>query len=155
MKFITIQQVQVLLKMLVKIIKCPYDFSNINTGNDNVNNFTHTWNREKIKSCTRLKYHFAHSPFRYLIYRLIPASFQKRKGLQTSRFQCFEWMSVYTLTTVWNHCYILIKWWFYFPHFPFSIGLRQKAELERLITGLSMPWILNDSLKSGIECCIF
>lgn len=43
-KFITIQ-VQVLLKMLVKIIKCLYNFY-INTGSNNFNNSICTYNIE-------------------------------------------------------------------------------------------------------------
>ena len=53
-----------LLKMLVKIIKCLYNFSSINIGNNNFNNSVSTQYTENIKSHTKLSI-TAHYHFRY------------------------------------------------------------------------------------------
>lgn len=50
--------------MLVKIIKCLYNFSSINIGNNNFNNSISTQYIENIKSHTRLNI-TAHYHFRY------------------------------------------------------------------------------------------
>ena len=50
--------------MLVKIIKCLYNFSSINIGNNNFNNSISTQYIENIKSQTRLNI-TAHYHFRY------------------------------------------------------------------------------------------
>ena len=53
-----------LLKMLVKIIKCLYNFSSINIRNNNFNNSVSTQYIENTKSRTRLNI-TAHYHFRY------------------------------------------------------------------------------------------
>lgn len=55
---------QMSLKMLVKIIKCLYNFPSINIGNNNFNNPISTQYTENIKSRTGLNI-TAHYHFRY------------------------------------------------------------------------------------------
>lgn len=70
---------QVLLKMLVKIIKCLYNLSNINIGTTLIILYVHITLKTK-KSCTTSKYNLAYCPFRYHFYLLlVPASFQNMK----------------------------------------------------------------------------
>lgn len=86
---------QVLLKMLVKIIKCLYNLSNINIGSNNFNNSVCTYNIENIKSCTRSNYNFAYCPFRHHFYLLlVPASFQNMKECANNSNYTFGGFSV-------------------------------------------------------------
>lgn len=67
--------------MLVKIIKYLYNFSNINIGNNNFNNFIRTQNTENIKSCTRSNCNFAYCLFWNHFYLLLVSIwFQNMKG---------------------------------------------------------------------------